>query len=157
MLAEAGAMVVTQPTFTHAYGDKYLAMTPGELHPHLYPLKRLRQRGIPLAAGSDAPVASPDPLLSMYAARTRRTVSGAPFNPGDRAVSAHDALWMETMGGAYASFQERDKGSIAPGKLSDLVLLSGEPGDEGTEVGMTMVGGRGRLGALAGALHHEGC
>ena len=141
MLAEAGAMVVTQPAFTHAYGDKYLALTTGELHPHLYPLKRLRQRGIPLAAGSDAPVASPNPLLSMYAARTRRTVSGAPFNPYE-AVSAHDALWMETTGGAYASFQERDKGSIAPCKLADLVLLSGEPGDEGAEVVMTMVGGR---------------
>ena len=130
MLAEAGAMVVTQPAFTHAYGDKYLALTTGELHPHLYPLKRLRQRGIPLAAGSDAPVASPNPLLSMYAARTRRTVSGAPFNPYE-AVSAHDALWMETTGGAYASFQERDKGSIAPCKLADLVLLSGEPGRRG--------------------------
>ena len=141
MLAEAGAMVVTQPAFTHAYGDKYLALTPGELQPHLYPLKRLRQHGIPLAAGSDAPVASPNPLLSMYAARTRRTVSGAPFNP-EQGLSAHDALWMETTGGAYASFQERNKGSIAPGKLADLVLLSGEPGDEGIEVAMTMVGGR---------------
>ena len=141
MLAEAGAIVVTQPAFTHAYGEKYLALTPSELHSHLYPLKRLRQRGILLAAGSDAPVASPNPLLSIHAAHSRRTADNRPFNPG-QGVSVHDALWMETMGGAHSSFHERHKGSIEVGKLADLVLLSGEPGEEGAHVVMTMVGGR---------------
>ena len=140
-LAKAGAVVVTQPAFTHAYGDKYLALTPSNLHPHLYPLARLWQRGIALAAGSDAPVATPNPLLSIYSANARQTMEGAPFNPG-QALSAHDALRMETVGGAYASFQEHQKGSIEAGKLADMVLLSGEPGDKATEVVMTMVGGR---------------
>jgi predicted amidohydrolase YtcJ len=49
---------------------------------------------------------------------------------------------METVGGAYASFQEHRKGSIEAGKLADMVLLSGEPGDKAAEVVMTMMGGR---------------
>ena len=141
MLAEARAMVVTQPTFTHAYGDKYLALTPSDLHPHLYPLKRLQQQGIPLAAGSDAPVANPDPLRSIQSAASRLTTQDTPFNP-DQALSPHEALRMETIGGAYASFQEKHKGSIEPGKLADLVLLSTDPTNESAEVMMTLVGGQ---------------
>lgn len=141
MLAEAGAVVVTQPSFTHAYGDKYLALTPSELHPHLYPLKRLRQQGIRLGSGSDAPVATPNPLQSIYAATARSTVKGAPFNP-EQSLSADEALWMETMGGSYAAFQEQHVGSIESGKLADMVLLSGDPSDEVAEVLMTMVGGK---------------
>ena len=133
-------MVVTQPAFTHAYGDKYLAMTPGELHPHLYPLKRLRQRGIPLAAGSDAPVASPNPLLSMYAARTRRTVSGRALQSGTGPLGPRRPVDGDHGRGLRFVSREGQR-SIAPGKLADLSLLSGEPGDEGTEVVMTMVGG----------------
>ena len=141
MLAEARAVVVTQPAFAHAYGDRYLALTPSELHPHLYPLKRLHQHGIPLGAGSDAPVATPNPLRSIHAAHTRRTKYGTPFNP-QQSLSLHDALQMETIGGAYAAFQEAQKGSIEAGKLADMALLSGEPWVEGSEVMMTMVGGK---------------
>ena len=49
---------------------------------------------------------------------------------------------METIGGAYAAFQEQCVGSIEAGKLADMVLLSGEPWVEGTEVVITMVGGQ---------------
>ena len=141
MLSEAHAMVVTQPAFTHEYGDKYLALTPPESHPHLYPLKRLRDFAIPLAAGSDAPVSSPNPLRSIYSATTRATLQGARFN-WQQALQVADALRMETVGGAYASFQEQDIGTIERGKLADMVLLSGEPGDKDAEVVMTMVSGQ---------------
>ena len=141
MLSEAGAVVVTQPFFTHAYGDKYLALTPSELHSHLYPLKTLRQWGIPLGSGSDAPVATPNPLQSIHSATARYTVEGAPFNAA-QSLSVDEALWMETMGGAYAAFQEQRVGSIEKGKLADLVLLSRDPSDESAEVVMTMVGGQ---------------
>ncbi len=141
MLAQARAVVVTQPVFTHAYGDKYLALTALELHPDLYPLKRLNERGIRLASGSDAPVASPDPVRSIYSACARHTQGGLPFNP-DQGLAAPEALWMETMGGAYASFQEHCRGSIEWGKLADLVVLSGEPGDGDAKVMMTVIGGQ---------------
>ena len=141
MLSEAHAMVVTQPVFTHEYGDKYLALTPPDSHPHLYPLKRLRDLAISLASGSDAPVAGPNPLRSIYSATARRTLKGGSFN-SQQGIEVADALRMETVGGAYASFQEQDVGTIEPGKLADMVLLSGEPGDKDAEVVMTMVDGQ---------------
>lgn len=141
MLSEAHAMVVTQPVFTHEYGDKYLALTPPDSHPHLYPLKDLQDLAIPLAAGSDAPVSSPNPLRSIYSAIGRTTLQGVPFN-SQQALQVADALRMETVGGAYASFQEQNIGTIERGKLADMVLLSGQPGDKDAEVVMTMVDGQ---------------
>ena len=56
----------------------------------------------------------------------RRTASGEPFNPGE-AITAGQALYAYTRGSAYASRQEHVKGSIAPGLLADLVILSEDP------------------------------
>ncbi len=55
-----------------------------------------------------------------------RTSSGAPFNPGE-AVTAEQALRACTFGSACASRAEHRKGTITPGKLADLVVLSGDP------------------------------
>ena len=145
----SGALVVTQPLFTHLYGDRYLSLTEEGLRPHLYPLASLRRASVALAAGSDAPVAAPDPLLSIYAAVSRVTRRGAPFDVGGpQGMTAAAALAMHTSGGAYAGFQERATGSIALGKLADLVLLDRDPAHVETEalkeirVAMTLVGGR---------------
>jgi hypothetical protein len=56
----------------------------------------------------------------------RRTGSGAPYNPGE-AIGAQEAVRAYTYGSAYASHQEHAKGTIAPGKLADLVVLSQDP------------------------------
>jgi hypothetical protein len=66
------------------------------------------------------------PLLSIADMVCRRTSSGAPFNAGE-AITAAEALHAYTFGSAYASHQEHVKGSIAPGKLADLVILSEDP------------------------------
>ncbi len=144
----SGAVVVTQPLFTHLYGDRYLSLTERGLRPHLYPLGSLGRASVPLAAGSDAPVAAPDPLLSIHAAVSRVTRCGAPFDEGEpQGMTAAAALAMHTSGGAYAGFQENVTGSIAPGKLADLVLLDQdptrvEPGAlKDIRVAMTLVGG----------------
>ena len=142
MLAEARAMVVTQPAFTHAYGDKYLALTPSDIHPHLYPLEAPPTAGHPPSPPAPTPPSpTPDPLRSIQSAASRLTTQDTPFNP-DQALSPHEALRMETIGGAYASFQEKHKGSIKPGKLADLALLSTDPTNESAEVMMTLVGGQ---------------
>ena len=145
---QSGALVVTQPVFTHLYGDRYLSLTEEGLRPHLYPLASLGRASAALAAGSDAPVTAPDPLLSIYSAVSRLTRLGASFDAGEpQGVTAADALAMHTSGGAYAGFQEGAVGSIAPGKLADLVLLDGDPTSVETEalkelrVAMTVVGG----------------
>ena len=145
----SGAVVVTQPVFTHRYGDRYLSLTEDRLRPHLYPLGALQQASVPLAAGSDAPVAAPEPLLGVYSAVSRVTRTGAPFDAGQsQRITAAAALAMHTVGGAYAGFQEGEIGSIAPGKLADLVMLDGDPtsveleGLKEIRVVMTLVGGK---------------
>ncbi len=146
-LNRCGAVVVTQPAFIYFNGQKYLSEVEEGMLPHLYPLGTLAKQGVRLAAGSDAPVTYPKPLLGIYAAATRRTSAGHILSPG-QGLSVKEALRMHTIGGAYASFQEGTKGSIQVGKLADMVLLTHDPtaikpcGIKDIEVVMTMVGGR---------------
>jgi predicted amidohydrolase YtcJ len=81
--------------------------------------------GVRLALGTDWEVAPLDPLLTIYAAVTRATLDGK--NPNgwfpEQQLSVAEAIEVNTMGSAYAEFQEKKKESITPGKLADLVLL----------------------------------
>ena len=141
------ALVVTQPSFIYHNGEKYLSMVDERLLPHLYPVASLAEAGIPVAAGSDAPIAEPDPLLGIYSAVTRNTRHGFALSPS-QAVSVWSALKMHTIVAAYACFEENIKGSIAAGKLADLVLLDHDPASVEPEdikdikAMMTMVGGK---------------
>jgi predicted amidohydrolase YtcJ len=86
----------------------------------------LERAGARLAFGSDWPVVTSDVFRGLYCAVTRRTREGTPaqgWHPG-LAVSLENALRHYTLDGAYASFEEKEKGSIAVGKLADLVVLS---------------------------------
>jgi predicted amidohydrolase YtcJ len=94
-------------------------------------------------------VAEINPLLNMYVAVTRKSSSdddAIPFHP-EQAISVDEALYMYTANPAYASHEEGVKGSITPGKLADLVVLSHDirTGDpevlRTTTVEMTFVGG----------------
>jgi len=91
-----------------------------------YAWRSMLDAGVPLAFGSDWPVAPLDPLLGIYAAVTRATLDGK--NPGgwfpEQRLTVEEALRAYTQGSAYAAFQENDKGSITPGKLGDVVVLS---------------------------------
>ncbi len=120
------ALVVTQPSFVYQNGGKYLSDVKPSLLPHLYPLASLVRAGIRVAASSDAPVTWPDPLLSVYSAVTRNTRDGPALSPS-QAIPTDTALRMHTLDAAYASFGEKGKGSIAPGKRADLVLLDADP------------------------------
>ena len=79
-----------------------------------------------LAFGTDWNVAPLNPMLGLYAAVTRATLDGK--NPNgwfpEQKLTVAEAVEAYTMGSAYAEFQEKDKGSITPGKLADMVLLS---------------------------------
>ena len=145
-LKASGAIVVTQPSFIYHSGDRYLSQVADWLLPHLYPLGALSRARIRVAAGSDAPVVRPDPMLSIQAAVTRGTRRGKTVAPAQR-VSVSAAFKMHTLGAAYASFDERETGSIAVGKAADLILLDGDPTDvepdglQEIKVAMTMIGG----------------
>ncbi|HZY43507.1 MAG TPA: amidohydrolase [Anaerolineae bacterium] len=83
--------------------------------------------GAMLAFGSDAPVESFNPLLGIHAAVTRRRADGSPAADGwypDQKMNVTEAVHGFTLGAAYASYEEKNKGSLTPGKLADLVVLN---------------------------------
>ena len=82
--------------------------------------------GAVLALGSDAPVEPYDPLAGIHAAVTRRRTDGSPGPDGwypEQCLSVHEAVYAYTMGAAYAAYEEKQKGSLTPGKLADLVIV----------------------------------
>jgi predicted amidohydrolase YtcJ len=91
-----------------------------------YAFRTFLNHGVRLALGTDWNVAPLNPMLTLYAATTRATLDGK--NPDgwfpDQKLTIKEAIDAYTMGSAYAEFQENEKGSITPGKLADMVLLS---------------------------------
>ncbi len=90
-----------------------------------YAFRALLDAGARLAFGSDWYVAPPTPLEGLYAAVTRRTLDDR--HPEgwvpEQKIALEDALRAYTTGAAYASFDENEKGMLAPGYLADIVLL----------------------------------
>ena len=134
--AGLGVIAVPQGRFASELGDGMLAAVGPGRHDWLYRQRSLLEAGMVLPGSSDRPVVAGAPLLSIADMVTRRTASGAPFNPGE-AITAAQALHAYTFGSAYASRQEHVKGSITPGKLADLVVLSEDP----TAVSPDRIGG----------------
>jgi predicted amidohydrolase YtcJ len=91
-----------------------------------YAFRTFLNHGVRLAFGTDWNVAPLNPMLGLYAAVTRATLDGKTPNGWfpEQKLTVAEAVEAYTMGSAYAEFQERDKGSITPGKLADMVLLS---------------------------------
>ena len=91
-----------------------------------YAFRTFLNHGVHLAFGTDWTVAPLNPLLTIYAAVTRATLDGK--NPNgwfpEQKLTVEESVEAYTMGSAYAEFQDKDKGSIMPGKLADMVLLS---------------------------------
>jgi len=114
-----------------------------------YIWRDLLSSGVVVASGTDAPVEPVNPMANFYAAVTRKTLAGLPkegFEP-EQKLSREEALYAMTLAGAYAAFEEEDKGSIEVGKLADITVLSqdiltvAEPVILQTEVMLTLVGG----------------
>jgi len=91
-----------------------------------YAFRTFLNHGVHLAFGTDWDVAPLNPLSTIYAAVTRATLDGK--NPNgwfpEQKLTVAEAVEAYTMGSAYAEFQQKQKGSIAPGKLADMVVLS---------------------------------
>jgi predicted amidohydrolase YtcJ len=91
-----------------------------------YAFRTFLDHGVRLALGTDWEVAPLDPMQTVYAAVTRATLDGK--NPNgwfpEQKLTVPETVEAYTMGSAYAEFQESEKGSITPGKLADMVLLS---------------------------------
>jgi predicted amidohydrolase YtcJ len=125
-IAAAGIIVVSQPSFLHERGERYLELVPEDELDRLYAFRTLADAGVPLAAGSDAPVTSPDPLASIASAVNRRSAEGRPIAP-DQSAQVEEALRWWTSGAAAASFLEDERGAVKSGLRADLVLLDSDP------------------------------
>lgn len=125
-LAALGVTVVTMPAFLYYHGSRYLRTIPPEDLPFLYPLGTLKKCGILVAAGSDSPIAPINPFIGIYAATSRRADTGEVVGEDER-IDILEALKLYTIQAAQASFEEKIKGSISPGKMADLVVLNEDP------------------------------
>jgi predicted amidohydrolase YtcJ len=148
--ARLGIVASMQPT--HATSDMpWVPARIGEarMMEGAYVWRKLRSAGARIAAGSDFPVEEPNPMFGFYAAITRQDRSAQPpggWMPGER-LTREEALRAFTIEAAYAAHAEEQIGSLEPGKLADLVILSHDimrvppPEILQTTVRMTIAGG----------------
>ncbi|HEY4744273.1 MAG TPA: amidohydrolase [Desulfuromonadaceae bacterium] len=139
--------------FRERYGKQAAEHTP--------PVRRMLEMGIPVGAGTDATrVASYNPWVSLYWLVTGRTVGGMQLYPEANRLDRTEALRLYTAGSSWFSGEEGKKGTLAPGQLADLAVLSADylavPEEEirGIESVLTVVGGKvvygaGEFGSLA--------
>jgi predicted amidohydrolase YtcJ len=112
-----------------------------------YIFNTLAEAGLVPTNGTDPPVDEIDPIASFHCSVTRILPDGSTFQEQET-YSRKRALYSYTMGNAIAAFEENSKGSLTPGKLADITVLSQDlltvPDDEimNTEIVMTIVGGR---------------
>jgi hypothetical protein len=138
---------VTQPSFIYFHGERYLDTVSDEQLKHLYPIRTLFDQGINVAAGSDCPIVSPDPLIGINAAIHRLSATGDIVGSWLK-IQVTTALQMYTLNAARAAFEETIKGTITPGKLADLVVLNADPTRLGADefknlqVDKTIIGGK---------------
>lgn len=112
-----------------------------------YVWQKLMKSGAIIANGTDVPVEDVNPIPNFYAAVTRKLKDGSVFYT-DQRMSREEALKSYTWNAAYSGFEEKSKGSLTPGKLADITVLSKDiltvPEDEilTTVVKYTIVGGK---------------
>ena len=144
-MARDSIFVAQQPNFTYTLEQRYGQTLGGARLAHNNPVATPMNRGIRMAFSSD--VLPIGPMVGLYAAVTRKGKSGAVY-AGDERITMTRALRAYTRGGAYLTREEDRKGTIEPGRLADLVVLSEDlltvPPSHilATKVLMTVLGGR---------------
>jgi predicted amidohydrolase YtcJ len=112
-----------------------------------YLFRAMIESGAVVTNGTDPPVEEIDPIASFHCSITRELPDGSLFFP-EQAMTREQALHSYTMGNAYAAFEDTSKGSLEPGKLADITVLSRDimtippPEIRGAMVVYTIVGGK---------------
>jgi predicted amidohydrolase YtcJ len=120
-----GVWPIPQPTQVWQYGAG-IRRERGEMAERMYPSGLYERAGVPVVLSSDVPVTMPDVMRSMWAAVTRSTLGGDVLGPGC-AISMASALAGYTIRGAQSLHRESVVGSLAAGKLADLVVVDRDP------------------------------
>ncbi len=147
-----------QPVFMRQFGDAYLEVLGEERTAAAYPMASWTRAGLHPAASSDAPVSDFDPFINLHAGVTRETAGGRVVGPGER-LGVEAMLGAMTWNGAYASFDEGERGRLDAGMLADMAVLSQDlftldpEAFMETETDLTILGGdvvHDRMGELPG-------
>jgi hypothetical protein len=115
---------------------------------HSYAWAEFLKKGVPLAFGTDYPVEPVTPFRGLYAAVTRKSEDGKKEYYPEQKLTMEQAIAAYTTGSAFAEFTEKEKGTLAPGMLADLVVLDRDITSVapekvlGTRVLRTVVGGK---------------
>jgi hypothetical protein len=118
-------IVIVPHSYEWEHGDKFSSY--GEKRwEWMFPNKRAIDMGIPVAGHSDSPISAADPMLRVQCLVTRTSAEGVVIAASQQ-MSAEAALRIWTVGGAYATSEEKIKGTIAPGMLADFAVLSADP------------------------------
>jgi predicted amidohydrolase YtcJ len=145
-MAQDHVMIAQQPNFLYNLDDRYSALLDDWRLAHNNAIATpVKTYGLFMAFSSDnLPIG---PLVGLYAAVTRKGPSGAVRGP-EEAVSRQEAIRMYTANGPYLSWEEKEKGTLEPGKLADMVVLPFDPLTAPPEVllkghvDMTFLGGK---------------
>ncbi|NOY95553.1 MAG: amidohydrolase [Chlorobi bacterium] len=154
-MSKLGILANMQPAWFYKDADAMKYILGGERIKTFSPFRSMAKAGIVVCGGSDHMVKldpntsiNPyNPFLAIWSMVTRTTERGNIIEPSE-AISREDALKMYTINNAFATFEEAIKGSLEPGKLADLVILSNDllrcPEDEIKNIysELTMVGGK---------------
>jgi len=95
----------------------------------LYPVRTLVESGVAIGFGSDSPVETPNPWLSIYSAVTRGVFEGVPHakETESESISVLEALHIHTYGSAYIMHEEVNLGTLEVGKLADFIVVDRDP------------------------------
>jgi len=146
--ARLGVIAVPQSVFLYELGRSFRRVLPDALLSRSYPIREMLDAGLTVALSSDAPVVEDDSVFrGIQSAVDRLDDAGEAIAP-EQGISAAEALFAYTMGGAIASGDDANRGSIEPGKWADLAVLSANPLTTPTDelaaiqVHQTWLGGR---------------
>jgi len=114
------------PMHTFYWGDWYKQIVGPEQAVRISPMRSILNTGLHATSHTDAPVALPNLMQVVWATVNRTSRSGAVIGPDER-VTPYEAMKMITLWGAEQFGEQATKGSLAEGKLADLVVLSGNP------------------------------
>jgi predicted amidohydrolase YtcJ len=123
-MAAYGIAITQQPNFTYTLEGRYVANLDGQRLETNNPVRTPMNHGIHVAISSD--ILPIGPMVGIYAAVTRKGMSGRVFGPGE-AITRVEALKAYTRKGAWITREEDEKGALIPGMLADLIVLSGNP------------------------------
>jgi hypothetical protein len=120
-----GAIPTPFSTYVYYHGEKMREYGPDRVN-WMFAVRSFLDAGIPVTATSDYPAGPFPPMMALQSSVTRTDRKGAIWGPNQR-VTVEEAIRVGTLNGAFASYEEKTKGSIEPGKLADLVVLGRDP------------------------------